>query len=129
MSNFSVLITTPPYDSSAGASALTFIEQAIAQGNVVNHVFFYQQGVYHANSFIRPPGDEIAMPDAWRSLHESFGVRLLVCITAALKRGVCDVHNAQEHEINAANMTAPFEQAGLGEFFTALHECDQLVQF
>ena len=36
---------------------------------------------------------------------------------------------AKENGIAQANLTAPFEQAGLGEFFTALHECNRLVQF
>ncbi len=129
MANYSVLITTPPYDNSAGASALSFIHAAIAQGHTVDHVFFYQQGVYHANGYISPPSDELHFPEQWKMLHEQHQVRLLVCITAALKRGVSDTDNASDNDLPGHNLDAPFEQAGLGEFFTALHSCDHLVQF
>lgn len=129
MANYSVLVTTPPYDNSAGASALAFITHALAEGHRVDHVFFYQQGVYHANRFSSVPGDEISMLAAWQQLHHAQDVRLLVCITAALKRGVTDEQNAGELGLDGFNLTAPFEQAGLGEFFTALHSCDTLVQF
>lgn len=129
MANYSILVTSPPYDSNAGASALSFIKHALRQGHSVDHVFFYQQGIYHANTYIAPPSDEINLPDAWRELHRNTGVRLLVCITAALKRGVTDARHAAEHDITGSNLVAPFEQAGLGEFFSALHACDHVVQF
>lgn len=129
MANYSILITSPPYDSDAGTAARSFAGHAIAQGHRIDHVFFYQQGIYHANSYITPPNDQINEPQAWRELHEQSGVRLLVCITAALKRGVTDTHNAADHDIDGCNLQAPFEQAGLGEFFSALHGCDHVVQF
>ena len=129
MLNYSILVTSPPYDNDAGSSALSFIQHAIAQGHSVDHVFFYQQGIYHANSYIAPPNDEINLHDAWCVLHRQYEVRLLVCITAALKRGVTDVSHGAEHDITGSNLRAPFEQAGLGEFFSSLHACDHVVQF
>ena len=74
-------------------------------------------------------GDELFVLDSWKTLATEHNVKLLVCITAAVKRGIVSEMEAKENGIAQANLTAPFEQAGLGEFFTALHECNRLVQF
>ncbi|WP_232363057.1 DsrE family protein [Alteromonas mediterranea] len=74
-------------------------------------------------------GDELFAYDGWKALAADHNVNLMVCITAAVKRGIVSEMEAKENGIAQANLTTPFEQAGLGEFFTALHECNRLVQF
>ncbi len=53
----------------------------------------------------------------------------MVCVTAAVKRGLLCATEAQDAGVTAVTLQAPFEQVGLGEFFTQLHDCDHLVQF
>ena len=65
----------------------------------------------------------------WKKLSEAHNVKLLVCITAAIKRGIVSEQEAVNNGIASANLSAPFIQAGLGEFFTELHNCTRLVQF
>ncbi|MEW9796945.1 sulfurtransferase complex subunit TusD [Alteromonas sp. CYL-A6] len=129
MTCYSLLVTTAPFDSDAAKRAHDFVVQSHHAGHKVDHIFFYGEGIYHANALSSPPTDEYHPREAWQALHETLGVRLIVCVTAATKRGVISPQEASEAGIVMSNLSAPFEQAGLGEFFTALHHCDHLVQF
>ncbi len=74
-------------------------------------------------------GNDFYVYGAWESLASTHNTQLLVCITAAVKRGIVSQQEAAESGISAVNLTAPFVQAGLGEFFSELHQCERLVQF
>jgi len=129
MAEYSILITSSPFDGDAALRALGFIQGVIDNGDVVNNVFFYSEGVHHTNSLMFNTGDELFVLDDWKALADAHNIKLLVCITAAVKRGIVSELEAKENGIAYANLAAPFEQAGLGEFFSALHACNRLVQF
>jgi tRNA 2-thiouridine synthesizing protein D len=129
MTEYSVLITTSPFHGDTAIRALAFIKAAIANGDSINNVFFYGDGVYHTNSLMLHTGDSHFAYGDWENLANTHSIQLLVCITAAVKRGIVSQQEADANGINFSNLNAPFQQAGLGEFFTALHECDKLVQF
>ncbi|MDO6569052.1 sulfurtransferase complex subunit TusD [Alteromonas sp. 1_MG-2023] len=129
MAHYSILVTSSPYEGTHAQRAVTFVKSAIAQGHTVNNIFFYGQGVHHANGFMVEVGDEFYPIKAWQSLKNDHDITLLLCITAAVKRGVIGEQEAASAGLPAANVADGFEQAGLGEFFTALHDCDKVVQF
>jgi tRNA 2-thiouridine synthesizing protein D len=129
MAEYSILITSSPFQGDTALRALAFVQGAIDNGDIVNNVFFYSDGVHHCNSLMLKTGDELFAYDGWKALAADHNVKLMVCITAAVKRGIVSEMEAKENGIAQANLTAPFEQAGLGEFFAALHNCNRLVQF
>lgn len=129
MAEYSILITSSPFQGDSALRALSFVQAAIDNGDTVNNVFFYSEGVHHTNSLMLHTGDELFAYDAWKALATNHKVKLLVCITAAVKRGIVSELEANESGLPYANLAPPFEQAGLGEFFTALHDCNRLVQF
>lgn len=129
MATYSILVTTPPYDDQGPLQALEFCRALVKAGHTIDNVFFYQSGIYNANRFIHPANDEKNLYQQWCELQQNCGVTLLVCITAATKRGITSEQESQANDIDGFNLTAPFEQAGLGEFFTRLHDCEKLVQF
>jgi tRNA 2-thiouridine synthesizing protein D len=129
MSEFSILITSSPFHGDSAMRALAFINGVIANGDKVNNIFFYSDGVYHANSLMLDTGDAFSTYKAWSKLSTEHDVTLLVCITAAVKRGIVSQQEADDNGIGFANLQSPFVQAGLGEFFTSLHSCNNLVQF
>lgn len=129
MAEFSILITSSPFNGDSAMRALAFINGVIANGDKVNNIFFYGDGVYHANSLMLDTGDTFSAYRAWSKLSSEHNVALLVCITASVKRGIVSQQEADDNGIGFANLQAPFEQAGLGEFFTLLHGCTNLVQF
>lgn len=124
MSAYSILVTASPYDDPGSASAIRFCQQILRSEHTLTQVFFYQQGIYNALSRMAPPNDERNMFDAWKNIHLSSKAPLRVCITASEKRGLFASSATQQGTIEA-----PFEQTGLGEFFSALHDSHRLVQF
>ncbi|QPG06916.1 sulfurtransferase complex subunit TusD [Salinimonas marina] len=126
MTTYSILITHPPSDVTQTIAAQQFSQQLCMQGHSLNNVFFYGEGIHHANALSRVPSDEHAVYQHWCEVQRTTNCELLVCITAAVKRGVV---SAEEAEDNMYNLRPPFAQAGLGEFFSALHECQKVVQF
>lgn len=129
MAHYSILVTSSPYEGQHAQRAVSFIKSAIAQGHTVDNVFFYGQGVHHANGFMVEVGDEFYPLKAWQALKHDHDVTLLLCITAAVKRGIVGDKEAASAGVSDTNVADGFEQAGLGEFFTALHNCDKVVQF
>ena len=88
-------------------------------------VFFYQDGVQVANDLQWFPDDQRNLKLEWQKL----GVRLPVCVSAALARGITDVSNAQRHSLQQHNLAQGFELVGLGELADAVQSCSRLIQF
>lgn len=129
MANYSLLITSAPYEGQETNRSLALARCLLADGHHVSNVFFYGRGVLHANDFMLESGDEFFPRKHWVALAKDHQIPLLVCVTAAIKRGVVSSQEAEENGLPGSNLRAPFEQVGLGAFFTALHTCDKLVQF
>lgn len=129
MATYSLLITTPPHNGDATARVLQFIEEIYENRDTVANIFFFQDGVYHANRFIPNISGELNPLREWQNIHNTRKVKLIVCNTAANKRGILDTEEAHNAGMDVSIIAPEFSQSGLGEFFADLHECDHLVQF
>lgn len=124
-----ILVTSPPTASLTVQQAIQFIELAVREGQAIDNIFFYMDGVNNANAYLHPASDEFNAHHAWSAIAEKFNIPLLVCITAAERRGVIDKKLALQNGAEGANLKAPFLQVGLSDFFERLHNVDRLVQF
>lgn len=109
--------------------ALLFAQAALAGGHEIVRLFFYQDGVYSASNNIVAPQDEQDIARQWRefvSLHQLDGV---VCIAAALRRGVLNQEEATRYQRNAVNIEAPWALSGLGQLHDAAQTADRLICF
>ena len=109
--------------------ALRFAEAVLAGGHEIVRLFFYQDGVYSASSNIVTPQDEPDLAQQWAvfvSEHQLDGV---VCIAAALRRGVLNEAEATRYQRSAVNLTAPWDLSGLGQLHDAIQAADRLVCF
>lgn len=118
-----LLITAAP--SSIHAWHALGLAQALQQKQQDFRVFFYQDGVQVANSLQWVPDDQRDLTEAWQEL----AIRLPVCVSAALARGITDMENAHRHQIKAHNLASGFELVGLGELADAIQSSDRLIQF
>ena len=118
-----LLITAAP--SSIHAWHALGLAQALQQKQQDFRVFFYQDGVQVANSLQWVPDDQRDLTEAWQEL----AIRLPVCVSAALARGITDQENAQRHQIQSHNLASGFELVGLGELADAVQSSDRLIQF
>ncbi len=126
---FAIQINTSPYQSNAGQLAYRFIHAAIAQGHEVFRVFFYHDGVYHAFRFATPPDDEIAFAAQWSELARLYRVDLLVCISAAQRRGLLCADEAKRQHKQDNDLADGFRISGLGQLIEAMLEADRFIVF
>lgn len=126
---YALLVLESPCGHGRGQLALRFARAALARGHRVTRVFFYSDGVLQADLQATPPQDE---PDAvaqWRELALANGIELVVCIAAALRRGVLDEGERERYGRPAANLDPAFVLSGLGQLAEAALDCDRLVTF
>lgn len=109
--------------------ALLFAQAALAGGHEIIRLFFYQDGVYNAANSIVTPQDEQDLPREWRDFVEQHQLDGVVCIAAALRRGVLNADEAQRYQRTAVNVEAPWELSGLGQLHDAVQAADRLICF
>ncbi len=124
-----VVINGSPTASQAANTGLRYVEAALELGHQVPRVFFYGESVHTANRLTTPPQDESNLTHRWQTLAQQHRIELIVCIAAAIRRGVMDDREAKRHEQPAANLAAGFELSGLGQLIDATLTADRLITF
>ena len=115
---FTLMVSEGPYTHQAGDSAWNFANAAIAEGHEVKRVFFYHDGVNNSTRLTEPPQDDRNVVARWSKLAADHGVDLVVCVAAALRRGIKD-----------ENLAAGFRISGLGQLVESGIQSDRLVVF
>lgn len=126
---FNLVVSGGAYDSQAAYTALQFARHALQAGHLVSQVFFYQDGVLQANSLAVTLSDEFNAVDEWAVLAEQHEVQLVVCVSAAERRGVINQAQQQEYDKLAANLHPLFDVQGLGAMHDASLTADRTVTF
>ncbi|GAB0151600.1 MULTISPECIES: sulfurtransferase complex subunit TusD [Marinobacterium] len=126
---FTLVIHSAPYQSASADTALRFARALLASGHELYRVFFYRDGVHNASALASPPRDEQSVPLAWQLLAQEHQLDLVVCIAAAVRRGVLDENEAKRYEKPAANLAPGFELSGLGQLSEALIQSDRVITF
>ena len=109
--------------------ALLFAQAALAGGQEIVRLFFYQDCVYNASNSLVTPQDEPDLARQWRDFVSEHQLDAVVCIAAALRRGVLDEAEANRYQRPAVNLPKPWELSGLGQLHEAAQVADRLVCF
>jgi tRNA 2-thiouridine synthesizing protein D len=115
---FGILINEGPFTHQASDSAYRFAAAALARGHEIYRVFFYHDGVYNANRWSQPQSDDRNLVALWSKLGRQHRIDLVVCVAAALRRGIKDEVLAQGFRI-----------AGLGQLVEAGIRADRFIVF
>jgi|TARA_B100001142_G_C14216829_1_gene609904 tRNA 2-thiouridine synthesizing protein D len=115
---FGILVNEGPFTHQSSDSAYQFAKAAIDKGHEITRVFFYHDGVNNSTKLSEPQSDDRNLVQLWSEMAEKNGVELIVCVAAALRRGIKD-------EILAPG----FQISGLGQLIEAGIEADRLVVF
>ena len=125
---FAIALFSPPH-APASRRALRFAEAVLAGGHETVRMFFYRDGVYSASSSVVAPQDELDVAAQWRAFVEQNRLDGVVCIAAALRRGVLNAEEARRYGREAVSVGAPWELSGLGQLHEAAQLADRLVCF
>ena len=126
---YAIQINSSPFQSNMGETAYQFIKCALEMGHEVVRVFFYQEGVYYAFRYATPPDDEIQIVERWSTLVREFNVDLVVCISAAQRRGLLEATEANRQGKKDNDLAEGFRIAGLGQWVEAMLLADRFIEF
>lgn len=126
---YALLVLDAPDSRAAAGTALRFARAAVARGHAVTRVFFYGDGVLAGTALAVPPQDETDLRAGWQEFSRSHGTELVVCIAAALRRGLLDEGERNRYGKSVANLDPAFTLAGLGQLADAALDCDRLLTF
>jgi tRNA 2-thiouridine synthesizing protein D len=127
--NFAICVCSSPYSSQASYSAYQYAKSLLAQGHQLYRVFFYQDGIHNGTRLAAPPSDEFDLYQAWQSLASDYKLDLVICIAAALKRGVLNDEESLRYQKDAHNLAPGFTLGGLGQLIDAAVNADRLITF
>lgn len=110
--NFAIALLAGPQDPAA-RSALEFARAVLASGHRISRLFFYRDAVQLASQLRVTPQDELDITAEWQQFIQTNQLDAVVCIAAALRRGVLNEAEAQRWNRPVANTDAPWELSGL----------------
>ena len=126
---FSLLVQAAPYSQEGAKTALLFARSLLQQGHSIYRIFFYMEGVHNASALAVAPQDEISIPHAWTELIDQYRIDSVVCIAAAIRRGILDAEEAKRYGKAQHNLAAFQELSGLGQFVEAVSQSDRIINF
>jgi len=109
--------------------ALRFAQALLAEGHEIVRVFFYQDGVHNASTNLVVAQDQQDIAKQWQAFIIDNKLDAVVCIAAALRRGVLDQAEAQRYQRDAANLAEGFQLSGLGQLHDGLQQADRFISF
>ena len=113
-----LLVSVGPYTRQGSDTAYQFAKAALGKGHEIQRVFFYHDGVYNATRLTEPPQDDRHIVNRWSKLAAEHKLDLVVCVAAALRRGIKD-----------ENLAAGFRISGLGQLIESSIQADRMVTF
>ncbi len=113
-----ILVKQGPFTHQSSDSAYRFALAALARGHEIDRVFFYNDGVYNCNKLSEPQSDDRDLVSLWSELGKQHDIDLVVCVAAALRRGI-------KQEVVAEG----FRISGLGQMVEAGIQADRSVVF
>lgn len=126
---FSIVVQAPPVQSQGAETALRFARAALAAGHTIHRIFFYRDGVHNGSALASLPRDEPNIPRQWQALAQEHHLDLVVCIAAAVRRGILDEHEASRYKQAQWSLSEGFELSGLGQLVEACILSDRVVTF
>ena len=115
---FGILVNEGPYTHQASDTAYQFTKAALEKGHKIHRVFFYHDGVNNSTRLTEPPQDDRHIVQRWQKLASEHKIDLVVCVAAALRRGIKD-----------ENLAEGFRISGLGQLIESGIQADRLVVF
>ena len=115
---FGIMVNEGPYTHEASDTAYLFAKAALEKGHQIHRIFFYHDGVNNSTKLTEPPQDDRNIVARWTKLAADYKIDLVVCVAAALRRGIHD-----------ENLAEGFRISGLGQLIESGIQADRLIVF
>lgn len=125
---FAIALFSPPHAPSS-RRALRFAEAALAGGHEIVRLFLYQDAVQHASAALVVAQDEADGARQWQDFISTHQLDAVVCIAAALRRGVLNDEEAARYARPATVQSQAWALSGLGQLHEANQLADRLICF
>lgn len=125
---YSIIVHCSPSSRSTFASAFKFASALLQSEHQLHRVFFYGEAVHIANYNTVQPQDEPDLFSQWKLLIEQHRLDAVICIAAALKRGIIDAAEAERYDLRAVT-GQPYVLSGLGQLVEACASSDRVITF
>lgn len=132
---FTLVIHTAPLSLYGGTaySAYQFARALLQEGHSIHRLFFYGEGVHNLNAQAITPQGEFDLPNAWQALIKEHHIDSVVCIAAAVRRGLLDEKEKNRHQTReralSNNLLQGSELSGLGQLIEATSQSDRTITF
>ncbi|WP_281648621.1 sulfurtransferase complex subunit TusD [Parendozoicomonas sp. Alg238-R29] len=127
--NYTLVIHGAPTTSQACQTALSFARAAIKRGHTISRAFFLRDAVHAGSSLTVAPQGETDLHKEWKVLGQQHNIDMVICISAALKRGLLNESEAQRYNKESHNIEAPFNISGLGQLIDGTVSADRTITF
>lgn len=124
-----IQINNSPNNSNSGFCAFKFIKAALQKGHAVSRVFFYSEGIYHAFKYATPADDELQITKKWTELAGEHDIDLVVCISAAQRRGLLSTTEANRQGKLDKDLAKGFRISGLGQLIESTLLANRFIEF
>ena len=115
---FTIIVNNAPYQSQSSDTACQFAQALLDEGHELHQVFFYFDGVWNALGGAEPPQDDRHVVDNWSKLAQENDIDLIICSTAAKRRGV-----------GLSSIAPGFKMDTLGRLSEAVTLSDRVITF
>ena len=126
---FALQINASPTHSQASWTAYRFAQTVLEQQHEIFRVFFYHDGSYHAFKSVTVPDDERSFVSRWCELAQTHSLDLVVCISAAQRRGLLSEEEIQKQLLTDIMIAKSFRLGGLGQLIEATLIADRFLVF
>jgi len=121
---YAIQINHAPRPAISADSAYCFIQAAIQRGHDIIRVFFYHDGIHYASQWLPQ-----AIAEPWSTLAAQHGIDLVICISAAQRRGLLDPRLDIDENGTDRGVALGFRIAGLGLWVDACLRADRVMVF
>lgn len=118
MANYLLMLHGTPWSNQTVLSACQFAQVALNSGHTISAIFLYQDSVLNAINSLDISSDELNGQSHLLKLQQQHQVKLMLCVTAAEKRGLSEL-----------NIPAEFTVSSLAEFAELTTQADKVIQF
>ena len=125
---YTIIVQCPPSSTAIASSALKFSEALLNANHSIYRLFLYSDGVNLASQNTQQPQDEMDIYTLWKQFIHAHNIDTVVCIAAALKRGIIDDIEAKRYDLTSIT-GEPYTLSGLGQLIEACAHSDRTITF